>query len=62
MKVVNCDEWISLRVSPSKEAERYMAIPLGETVELVSEAANGFYKVKYQGYTGYALSSYLEFD
>lgn len=62
MKVVNCDEWISLRVSPSKEAEKYTTIPLGETVELVSEAANGFYKVKYKGYIGYALSSYLEFE
>lgn len=60
MTVVNCDEWISLRVSPSTEAERIVTIPLGERVEFISTASNGFYKVSYNGHIGYALASYLK--
>lgn len=57
--VVNCDEWISLRSSASTSASRLAKIPLGATCEYLSSASNGFYKVRYNGTTGYALSQYL---
>lgn len=58
-RVVNCNEWISLRKSPSTSADRYCTIPLGATVTYYSNAGNGFLKVGYDGYVGYALASYL---
>lgn len=58
-RVVNCDEWISLRKSPSTSADRYCTIPLGATVTYYSNAGGGFLKVGYNGYIGYALASYL---
>lgn len=59
MYVVNCDEWISLRASASTSASRITTIPLGAVVGYISNAGNGFYKISYNGMTGYALSSYL---
>lgn len=58
-RVVNCDEWISLRKAPSTSADRYCTIPLGERVTYYSNAGNGFLEVGYDGYVGYALASYL---
>ena len=60
LTVVNCDEWISLRTSPSTAAERITTIPLGAKVNLISDASNGFYKISYNGRVGYALAEYLE--
>ena len=60
MRVVNCDEWISLRQSPSTNADRITTIPLGAHVDFISTASNGFYKIRYNGYVGYALASYLQ--
>lgn len=57
--VVNCDEWISLRETPSTSASRIASIPLGEPVSFIESASNGFYKISYNGLTGYALASYL---
>ncbi len=57
--VVNCDEWISLRSSPSTSASRLKQIPLGASCEYLGDAGNGFYKVRYNGTVGYALSQYL---
>lgn len=62
LRVVNCDEWISLRSSASTSASRLAKIPLGATCEYLSSASNGFYKVRYNGTTGYALSQYLSFN
>lgn len=59
MYVVNCDEWISLRASASTSASRITTIPLGAVVGYISNAGNGFYKVSYNGMTGYVLASYL---
>ena len=59
MYVVNCNESISLRTSPSTSAYAAKQIPLGATVEYLGDAGNGFYKVRYNGTTGYALASYL---
>lgn len=61
-KVVNCNESISLRESPSTSAEALCQIPLGATVFVISDSANGFYKVEYDGMTGYALAEYLSYE
>lgn len=58
-RVVNCHEWISLRSTPSTSAPKLAEIPLGATVQFISTASNGFYKVSYNGQVGYALASYL---
>lgn len=59
MEVVNCKESITLRKIPSTKGEEFCQIPLGELVEYMGTAENGFYMVSYNGYTGYALASYL---
>lgn len=61
MRVVNCNESITLRTSPSTQAAEICQIPLGAVVSYIEPAANGFYRVTYLGQTGYALASYLEF-
>lgn len=60
--VVNCKESISLRESPSTRANTNCQIPLGDAVQVIEGAENGFYKVSYNGQTGYALASYLSLD
>ena len=60
--VVNCNESITLRVSDSTNAKEIRQIPLGAAVSFMENAANGFYKVSYNGSTGYALASYLSVD
>ena len=53
---------ITLRVSDSTNAKEIRQIPLGAAVSFMENAANGFYKVSYNGSTGYALASYLSVD
>ena len=60
--VVNCNESITLRVSDSTNAKEIKQIPLGAAVSFMENAANGFYKISYNGSTGYALASYLSVD
>lgn len=60
MYVVNCNESITLRTNPSTSASEICQIPLGASVSFVEVSDNGFYKVIYNGKTGYALASYLE--
>lgn len=59
--VVNCQESITLRTSPDSGSVGYCQIPLGAAVSFIKNASNGFYKVIYNGQTGYALASYLSF-
>ncbi len=59
MYVVNCNESITLRTEPSTSASEICQIPLGAAVSYISSASNGFYRISYLGYTGYALASYL---
>ncbi len=59
MRVVNCDEWISLRETASTSSKALKTIPLGKSVEYISDVGNGFYKVRYNGVVGYALAQYL---
>ena len=57
--VVNCNESITLRKQPDVNSGQITQIPLGSAVSYVESAQNGFYKVIYNGSTGYALASYL---
>ena len=57
--VVNCRESITLRTEPSVYASEICQMPLGSAVSYLGSAENGFYHVKYNGMTGYALASYL---
>ena len=59
MRVVNCRQSITLRVSPSIKAGEICQIPLGAVVFVECDAANGFYKVNYNGFSGYVLSQYI---
>ena len=57
--VVNCKQSITLRTSPSTSASEICQIPLGSAVSYIETAQNGFYKIIYNGSTGYGLASYL---
>ena len=57
--VVNCKQSITLRPQPDVNSGEITQIPLGSAVSYVEAAENGFYKVIYNGNTGYALASYL---
>jgi len=59
MKVVNCNEYITLRAYASDTAPEKERIPLGAYVQYISCTENGFLKVKYSGREGYALADYL---
>lgn len=59
MYVVNCHESITLRKTPSTSAGEICQIPFGSSVSYVETADNGFYKIIYNGKTGYGLASYL---
>ena len=60
MVVVNCDEWVSLRKSPSTSADRLKKVPLYEVVTDCEWAENGFVRCTYDGATGYILEKYLD--
>ena len=62
MRVVDCDEYITLRAAPDPYADAYCIIPLHSLVTYISDGGNGFYFVEYDGYRGYVLSKYLEAD
>ena len=57
--VVECDESITLRKTPSVYGTEITQIPLGASVGYIESSENGYYKVNYNGRIGYALSSYL---
>lgn len=59
VKVVNCQQSITLRKTPSTKAGEICQMPLGSTARYIESAGNGFGLVEYNGYVGYALESYL---
>lgn len=59
LKVVDCNEYITLREEPYTSAASLAHIPLGAAVDEIQWAENGFLCVSYRGKTGYALSKYL---
>ena len=66
-RVVNCNEWISLRREPSVYSERIYKIPLGTVVKIYtgmlgeysSSPTNGFYMTYYNGTWGWCLQEYI---
>ena len=58
-RVVNCNEWISLRSAPSTDAGVLRRVPLGAYVRYVKNGGNGFTYVYYDGALGYVLNDYL---
>ncbi|MGI6011278.1 MAG: SH3 domain-containing protein [Ruminococcus sp.] len=60
--VVNCQESITLRNSPSTAGGEICQIPFGSAVSYVASAKNGFYEIIYNGKTGYALAAYLDVE
>ena len=59
MYVSHCAQSISLRESPTTAARAVKQIPFAAPVTVLETADNGFYKVIYNGTTGYSLASYL---
>ena len=60
-KVVNCDEWISLWVSPDYDARRIATIPLGAVILITDDYDDGeFVSTRYNGVYGYVLKKYLD--
>lgn len=57
--VVNCKQSITLRPGPDVSSGEICQIPLGAAVSYIESAENGFYKINYNGKTGYSLASYL---
>ena len=62
LKVVNCNEFVTLREEPSTDAAALARVPLGARVDELHWAENGFTCVSYRGRTGYVLSDYLRLD
>lgn len=60
MKVVNCEEWVSLREKPDAASECLVEVPLGAVVENCSAKTKAFTYAEYQGVSGYIMSQYLE--
>ena len=57
--VVNCKDWVSLRLYPNTTSDRMAKVPLGAKVEECYEAENGFYYCSYNGTWGYIQNKYL---
>ena len=62
MRVVNCKEYVSLRIRPSTSVNRRAKVPLGALVLTFPEYGeeNGFICCMYHGDFGYILTEYLE--
>ena len=63
-RVVNCQQWVSLRYAPSTSSQRLAEIPLGAIVSVYDGPVwgiDGFYPVEYNGRRGYVLKDYLEY-
>ena len=60
LTVVKCSEYTYLRARPNSRAEELARIPLGAEVTFEGYANDEFYRVTYQGQTGYAMINFLE--
>ncbi|MDY3918657.1 MAG: hypothetical protein SOZ59_06600 [Candidatus Limivivens sp.] len=59
MRVVNCEEWVSLRKLPDMNSERLEYVPLGATVTNCYRFSDEFIVGEYNGQVGFILSDYL---
>lgn len=58
--VANCNEYISLRSKPSKNAKVLERIHLNDTVNVIGPSGSDFVAVEAGGKYGYVLAEYLE--
>lgn len=59
-RVVNCNEYITLREEPSTSAAALARMPLGARVTVIRDDGSDFIYVHYGHEAGYALRGYLE--
>ena len=60
LRIVNCQDWVSLRSAPSTQAERLAQVPLGAFVTGEYDPYSEFSYCSYEGVSGYILNEYLE--
>ena len=60
MKVVNCEEWVSLREKPDAASDCLVQVPLDALVENCSVKNKAFTYAEYNGLSGYIMTQYLE--
>ena len=60
MRVVNCQEWVSLRAKPDARSECLVEVPLGALVESCRKESRVFYYGEFRGMGGYIMTQYLE--
>ena len=60
MEVVNCNEWVSLRETPSTSAKRLVKVSLGAIVSNCHQFNDEWIYAEYDGYCGYILAKYLQ--
>ena len=60
LRIVNCQDWVSLRSAPSTQAERLAQVPLGALVTGECDYYSDFSYCSYGGVSGYILNQYLE--
>ena len=60
LRIVNCQDWVSLRSAPSTQAERLAQVPLGALVTGEYDPYAEFSYCSYEGVSGYILNQYLE--
>lgn len=60
MRIVNCEEWVSLRAEPDSNAQRFAQVPLDATVRGFYQSDGDFSQCEYQGQVGYILNRYLQ--
>ncbi len=59
-RVVNANEYITLRSTPSTSASEVTKIPAGAYVTYLGRESGDFYYIEYNGMRGYGLKSYLQ--
>ena len=60
MKVVNCEQWVSLREKPDAASACLVEVPLGAIVENCKVKNKAFTYAEFRGVGGYIMSKYLE--
>ncbi|MGN0185489.1 MAG: PQQ-binding-like beta-propeller repeat protein [Aristaeellaceae bacterium] len=60
LRIVNCQDWVSLRSAPDSGSERLAQVPLGAYVTGEYDPYDEFSYCSYEGVSGYIMNKYLE--
>lgn len=60
LRIVNCQDWVSLRSAPDSGSERLAQVPLGAYVNGEYDYDSDFSHCSYGGVSGYIMNKYLE--